>query len=154
MTSGWMLLDNLHNLSWFSGASAIQFAIEVRVIGETCLPPRVLGVNVSYNDNTTDSHYLPSADLSNKNSKIFAWKFATAFGTTVPTLRVRLYDAVSWWLIVDDTTVWSGTWEKTTDGTTWTAYNTTDKWNDTTYIRYTPVSLADNIQIRALLTIN
>jgi len=154
MTTGWILLDNLHNLSWFSGSSSIQFAIEVRVIGETCLPPRVLWVNVAYNDNTTDSHYLPSADLSNKTSKIFAWKFASAFGTTVPTLRIRLYDAISWGLIVDSTTLWAGTWEKSTDGTTWTAYNTTDKWNDTTYIRYTPVSLADNIQVRALLTIN
>jgi len=154
MTTGWILLNGLNDLSWLSWASAIQFAIEVRVIWETCTPPRVLGVNVAYNDNTTDSHYLPSADLSNKATKIFAWKFATAFGSVVPTLRVRLYDAVSGWLLVDTTTLWTGTWEKSTDGTIWGVYNTTDKANDTTFIRFTPASLADNIQVRALLTIN
>jgi hypothetical protein len=49
----------------------------------------------------------------------------------------------------------TGTWEKSTDGgSNWTSYNTTDKANETTYIRYTPLSLGDNIKVRALLTQN
>lgn len=155
MTSWWILLNNLRDLSWFAWADAIQFAIEVRVIGETCLPPRILWLWVSYNDNNTDSHYQPCADLSDKVNKRFAWRFSTAFWSSVPTLRVRLYDATTNWLLVSDTTVSpTGTWEKSIDWTTWTAYNTTDKWNETTYIRYTPASLADNVQVAYLLTLN
>ena len=78
---------------------------------------------------------------------------AVAFSSAVPTLRIRLYNAISGQLLVDDyTTGTGGTWEKTTDGTTWGSYNTTDKGNETTYIRYTPLSLYDNIKIRAVLT--
>jgi hypothetical protein len=107
-----------------------------------------------YEDYSTDSHYQPSVGKTVIADKQFAWRFSNAFNTTVPTLRVRLYDAVSGGLIVDDNTSSSiGTWEKTTDGTSWSSYNTTDKGNETTYIRYTPLSLPDNIKIRALLTL-
>lgn len=155
MTSWWTLLDWTGDLSGFAWADAIQFAFESRVIGETCVPPRILAAWVMYDDNSTDSHYQPCADLSDKTNKRFAWRFSTAFGGTVPTLRVRLYNAVTGGLLEDDNTA-APTWtfEKSTNGTTWGAYNTTDKWNDTTYIRYTPASLADNIQVYALLTQN
>ena len=56
-------------------------------------------------------------------------------------------------ILVDEyTNGTDGTWEKTTDGVSWGAYNTTDKANETTYIRYTPASLGDNIKVRAVLT--
>lgn len=153
-TTGWTLIDETNDLSGFAGASSIQFAIEFRTIGEVCLPARVLGVNISYEDNTTDSHYSLSVEKSSVSSKIFAWWFDTAFGTTVPSLTVRLYDADTGGLLLTDDTATPtlGTWEKTTDGTTWTAYNTTDRANSTTWIRYTPTSLADNIKVEAYLT--
>lgn len=153
-TTGWTLLDSTGDLSGFAGASSIQFAIEFKTIGESCLPSKILGITVSYDDNTTDSHYVFSREKSSSTSKIFAWRFKTAFGSTVPTLRVSLYDDVSGGLLLTDTTTTSasGTFEKSTDGTTWTAYNTTDKGNETTYIRYTPSSLADNIIVAAYLT--
>lgn len=75
----------------------------------------------------------------------------------MPTLRIRLYNAETDGLILDDTTTASasGTFEKSTDdGQNWGSYNTTDKGNETTYIRYTPTSLADDIKVRALLTQN
>jgi hypothetical protein len=104
-------------------------------------------------DYSTDSHYQPSIGNTDSISKRFAWRFATAFGGTVPTLRVRIYDVLSGDLLIDDyTTNSSGTWEKTTDATTWGSYNTTDKSNETTYIRYTPASLGDGIKVRAVLT--
>lgn len=153
-STGWTLVDNTQDLSGFAGASSIQFAVEFRTIGESCLPARVLGLNLSYEDNTTDSHYAFSADKSSASSKIFAWWFKTAFGGTVPTLTVRLYNAATGGLLLTDTTATSasGTFEKSTDGTTWGAYNTTDRANTTTYIRYSPTSLADNINVESYIT--
>ena len=100
-------------------------------------------------------HYLSSAELSSKITKTFAWKHSVAFGNTVPTLRIRLYNAITDGLLDDDDSVsQSGTWEKSTDGTTWGSYNSTDKGNNTTFIRFTPASIPDNVQVRALLTLN
>lgn len=154
-SGSWVAVDDSGDLTGITGASAIQFMYEFCTIGWTNLPARILSTTVTYQDNTTDSHYQPSVANSSIASKIFAWRFSTAFGGTVPTLRVRLYDAVSGGTLVDDTTVASasGTWEKSTDGgSVWVAYNTTDKANDTTYIRYSPSALGDNIRVRALLT--
>lgn len=153
-TSGWNLVDETNDISSYAGASSVQFKVQFRTIGEACLPARILGANISYEDNTTDSHYALSVEKSSVSSKIFAWLFDTAFGTTVPTLYVRLYDADTGGLLLEDDTATPtlGTFEKTTDGTTWTSYNTTDRANSTTWIRYTPSSLADNIKVECYLT--
>lgn len=153
-TSGWILVDEANDISGLSGAANIQFKIQFRTIGEWCVPSRILGINLSYEDNTTDSHYAISVAKSSLASKIFAFWFKTAFGATVPTLYIRLYDADTGGLLLTDNTASPtlGTFEKTTDGTTWTAYNTTDRANATTWIRYTPTSLADNIKVAAYLT--
>ena len=149
-TTGWTLVDETNDLSGFAGASSIQFAIEFKTISETCLPARVLGINLSYEDNTSDSHFALSVAESSLASKQFAFWFATAFGGTVPTLYVRLYNAVSGGLLdTDDSVTQAGTWEKSTDGITYSTYNSTDRANDTTYIRFTPAALADGIQVRA-----
>ena len=152
-TSGWTLIDNTNDISGLAGASSIQFAIEFRTIGESCLPARILGLNLSYEDNTTDSHYSLSVEKSSVTSKIIAWYFDNAFGGTVPTLQVNLYDANTGGLLLTDDTVAAanGVWEKTTDGTTWAAYDDTDRANDTTWVRYTPTSLADDIKVEAYL---
>lgn len=152
-TTGWTLIDSANDLSGFAGASSIQFAIEWKTIGESCLPARILGLNLSYEDNTSDSHFALSVAESSLANKQFAFWFATAFGGTVPTLYVRLYNAVTGGLLdTDDSVTKAGTWEKSTDGVTYSAYNSTDRTNDTTYIRFTPASLADGIQVRAELT--
>jgi hypothetical protein len=67
-----------------------------------------------------------------------------------------LYDATTDGLLVDDnTTSPTGTFEKSTDdGENWSSWTNTDKTNNTTYLRYTPSSLADSIKVRALLTLN
>lgn len=152
-TTGWTLIDNTQDLSAFAGASSIQFAIEFRTIGESCLPARILGLNLSYEDNTSDSHFALSVAESSLASKQFSFWFATAFGGTVPKLYIRLYNAVTGGLLdTDDSVAQAGTWEKSTDGVTYGAYNSTDRANDTTYIRFTPASLADGIQVRAEIT--
>ncbi len=156
-TGSWTQLPEDGDLSGLSPSTSIQFMFEFTTISLLCVPGRVMSLAVLYEDYSTDSHYQPSSGKTVEASKQFAWRFATAFGSTVPALRVRLYDAVAGGLVLDDTTTSSayGTWEKSTDdGGSWSAYNTTDKGNQTTYIRYTPTTLPDNTKIRALLTQN
>ena len=155
-SGAWTLLDDSGNFSDPTPTSEIQLMFEFKIIGSFCIPGRIHSVTVTYEDNTTDSHYQPSVAQSSTASKTFAWRFSTAFGSTVPTLRVRLYDAVSGAgpLVDDDSVTQDGTWEKSIDdGATWISYNDTDKANDITYVRYTPSSLADDIKVRALLTL-
>lgn len=148
--------DDTLSLDGVTPSSAIQLMFEFKVLGGYCIPGRLYSCGVIYEDLTTDSHYQPSVAHSDRTNKRFAWRFSTAFGSTVPTMRVRLYDAITGGLLVDDNTASpTGTFEKSTnDGSSWGAYNTTDKANETTYIRYTPASLGDDIKVRALLTTN
>lgn len=153
-SGSWIEVPEGGNLSPYSPSTHIQFKIQFDILGEVCAPAKIYGITVLYNDFTTDQHYQPSVKYSDYVNKRFAWWFGTAWGTTVPTLRVRLYDANNNNLLVDDNTASpSGTFEKSTDGgSTWGAYDTTDRANATTYIRYTPASLADNIKVKFILT--
>ncbi|MDQ5949449.1 MAG: hypothetical protein QG589_575, partial [Patescibacteria group bacterium] len=154
-TGEWTLVGRDGDLSGLSSSRFIQFMFEFVTIGLSSIPARIMSLTVVYDDEltVTDSHYQPSIAKSSAVNKQFAWRFANSFGTTVPTLRVRLYNAINGNLLVDDYTTGSGgVWEKSTDGSSWGAYNTTDKGNETTYIRYTPLSLGDNIKVRAVLT--
>ena len=152
-SGGWTLI-NAGDLTSFSGSDVIQFMFEFRILGQMCIPARIHGLTVVYEDDSTDSHYQPSVANSDIANKRFAWRFSTAFGSTVPALRVRLYNAATGGSLVDDNTSSpTGTFERSTnDGGAWSAWNDTDKGNETTYLRYTPASLGDNIKVRALLT--
>lgn len=156
-SGSWTLIDQTGDISSATGSSSIQFKLEFQTLGNVHgIPARILSIGVLYEDFATDSHYQPSVAQSSTTNKQFAWRFSTSFGSTVPTLRIRLFDAVTGGLLVDDVSAASsGVWEKSTDGgSNWVAYNTSDKGNETTYIRYTPASLGDNIKVRALLTQN
>jgi hypothetical protein len=140
-----------------TGTSQIQFRFEFQMLGQVYgIPARLHDFVVTYEDESTLSNYQPSVTYSDETNKRFAWRFATSFGTTVPALRVRLYDAVSGGLLVDDNTSSpTGTFQESTDdGVSWSAWTDADKTNNTTYLRYQPASLADNIKVRALLTQN
>ncbi len=156
-TSSWVLLGDDGDLSGVTAASSIQFMIEFYTVGALCAPARITSLAVTYEDGFTDSHYQLSAGLSNATAEQFVWRFCHPFGGTVPTLKVELFDADTGSSLLNDTTAAaaSGVWEKSTNGgSTWGSYNTTDKANETTYIRYTPTSLTDGIVVRALLTQN
>ncbi len=155
-TGSWTQLPEDGDLSGLSPSSSIQFMFEFTTISLLCVPGRIMSFAVLYEDYSNDSHYQPSSGKTVEASKQFAWRFATAFGSAVPTLRIRLFDAVTGGLLVDDNSVdQAGTWEKTIDGgSNWISYNDTDKANEITYIRYTPATLPDNIKIRSLLTQN
>ena len=151
-SGSWNLADESGDLN-IPATTSIQCMIEYRILGTCCIPARVYSVCLVYADDSTDSHYQPSVGNSSLTSKIFAWRFATAFGSTVPRLKVTLYDAVNGtFLTTDDSTTQGGTWAKSLDnGSTWGAYDTSDKVNTGSYIRFTPASLGDNIRVRAVL---
>lgn len=156
-SGSWSTVNANNDLSSIGAPASIQFRIDFKTISSGfCIPARILGLAVVYEDLNTDSHYQPSASFSSSSTKHFAWRFATAFGGTVPTLRIRLYDAETGGLLLDDDTATHtlGTFEKSTDlGVSWGAYDTSDKSNEDTFIRYQPTSIADNIKVRALLTL-
>lgn len=153
-SGSWNPIGNNGDISGVAGAAYIQFMAEFRVM-PTFVPARIQSVGLIYENTATDSHFYASATKSDSTNKRFAWLYATAFGSTVPALRVRLYDAVSGSLLVDDnTTSPTGTWElSTNDGSSWAAWTNGDRANSTTYVRYTPASLADNIKVRQTLTL-
>ena len=153
-SGAWISVDKAGDLSGVSGASAIQFMFEFRTLGLSMVPDKIINVSVLYEDNTTDSHYQPSVAFSDINNKRFAWRFANAWGSTVPTLAINLYDAVSGGTYVSDNTATpTGLWQKSIDnGITWGAYDTNDYANTGSYIRYTPASLGDNLKIKAVLS--
>jgi hypothetical protein len=155
-SGSWIAVGSTGDISAITVSNSIQFMFEFDVISiGAAIPARILGITVTYDDLTTDFHYLPSADLSNKTTKTFAWKHSVAFGGVVPTLRIRLFNAVTDFLLDDDDSVTqSGTWEKSTDGTTWSAFDTVDKANETTFVRFTPASIPDNLQVKAVLMLN
>lgn len=154
-SGSWTVLPASGDMSLVNAATSCQLKLEFKIMGQSCVPAQVMALGVIYEDLSTDSHYQPSVGNSSLASKRFAWRFATAFGGTVPRLKIRLYDAVSGNLLVtDDTTTLAGTWEKSTDGgSNWVSWTSADKGNETTYLRFTPASLGDNIRVRALLTL-
>jgi hypothetical protein len=154
-TGSWKLISDTGDLSELQGVSKIQFMLEFRIIGPFCIPAKIYSLTCVYEDASTDSHYQPSVLFSKTNIARFAWRFATAFGGTVPTLTIRIYDALTNNLLLIDTTTSQskGLFEKSVnDGSSWSSYNTTDKGNELTYIRYTPTTFGTGIKAKAILS--
>lgn len=152
-TGPWTLIDDSGDLSGVTGTE-IQFAFIFKILGAFCIPSRICGFTVVYEDTTTDSHYQPSVNQSSIFNRIFAWRQSIAWNSNIPNLRIQLFNAVSGSLISDDDVTSStfGTWEYSSDGgSNWNA------WDDTqdqvgNYIRYTATSLPNGVRVRALLT--
>ena len=156
-SSNWTLLDYSGDMSQvFAPTGQIQAMLEFRIMNPTCIPGRVTRVAFEGTGSISDSHFQFSQNLTNLASKQFAFRYSTAFGTTVPTLYIRIYDAVTNALLVTDNSASpTGTWEKTIDGgSNWTAFNTTDRANEITYFRYTPYSIADNVNVMPVVLLS
>lgn len=155
-SGAWTAVDMSGDID-VAGVAEIQLCAEFRTIGLTAQPARLYGVSVIYEDASTLANYQFAASKSSAAAKQFAWRHAVAFGAAVPALKVRLYDVTDAenpiLLVTDTTSAPTGTWERSTDGAAWGAFATTDKGNDTTYIRYTPASIADNVLVEARLTL-
>lgn len=155
-SGGWTLLPANGDMSGVSGTSEIQFMSEYRM-DNALIPGRVHAIGVAYDDTlqAPSAYWQESVGQSNVANAQFAWRFKTAYGTTVPTLRIRLYNGVTGALLDDDnSTTQAGTWEKSTNGgSSYGAWNTTDKANETTYLRWTPAAVS-SVNVRPLLTEN
>jgi hypothetical protein len=132
----------------------IQFKIAFDILGEICVPTRIYSIACLYEDGSQDSHYQPSLTYSSAANRRFAWKQVSSWGGTIPDLQVRLYNASTNFLVLDDTVGLSGSgdWEySSNNGSTWAGWSA---GADTVgnYIRYTADSLPNNITVRALLT--
>lgn len=152
-TGGWTQLNEYGDLSSIS-ATAIQFMFIFKILGTTCIPARIMGLTMTYEDNTTDSHYEPSVGNSSVTNRIFAYRQGTSWGSNIPDLRIRLYNAVTGVLVLDDSVLASayGAFEYSTDGgSNWLAWNASAD-SVSNYIRYTATSLPNGVRIRALLT--
>ena len=149
----WNLIPTAGDMTGISPGSHIQFKFKLDTLGETSVPAKIFSVCCVYEDNSQDNHYQPSLTYSSAANNRFAWKQVTSWGGTIPNLQLRLYNAANEFLVLDDnvTSSASGTWEYSTDGTSWSAWSSSA---DTVgnYIRYTATTLPNNITVRALLT--
>jgi hypothetical protein len=157
-SGSWTLCDDAGDLTAAAPSTHIQLTAEFRTIGLTCIPARILQVGVVVEELATDAHFEFSHEKTVPASRQFAFRYVQAFGSTVPALKIRLYDVTdpeAPSLLVTDTTSTptSGTWERTSDGTTWSAWTNTDKGTDTTYLRYNLTSLAGNPIIDCVLSL-
>ena len=153
-SGSWTLLDDSGTLTSIAPSSEIQFKFEFRTIGESCIPARIMGLSLVYEDDTTDSHYQPSVANSSITANTFAYRQATLWSGTIPDLRIRLYNAVTNVPIIDDTVTASafGTWQYSiTNGASWIAWNSSADVVGN-YIRYVATSLPGSVRVRALLT--
>lgn len=152
-SGSWILLGDDGDLSGISGTS-IQFAISFNILGTSCIPARIMGLGLTYEDLSTDGRYQPSVANSSISSNIFSYRQSILWNSNIPNMRIRLYNAVTNSLILDDNITSSsyGTWEYSSDnGSSWNV------WLDTSdvvgnYIRYTASSLPGGVRIKALLT--
>jgi hypothetical protein len=151
-TGSWNQLNDASELSSVSG-NFIQFAFTFRILGNTCIPARLVNFSLLYEDLSTDSHYIPSVNLSSVINRVFAYRQTSSFSGNIPQLRIRLYNADNNGIVIDDNTTSQafGTFQYSIDGINW---NTWDNTQNTVgnYIRYTAASTPGGIKIRALLT--
>lgn len=152
-SGSWNELPVFGDLSGVS-ATEIQFMFIFKILGTTCIPARIFGLSLSYEDNNTDSHYEPSVGNSSVPNRAFAYRQDTLWGSAIPNMRMRLYNAVTGALVIDDNQLSSGfgVFEYSIDGgTNWLAWNSSADLVEN-YIRYTATSLPAGTRIKAVLT--
>ena len=141
------------DLSGATPGDYIQFMLYIDVLGELCIPRKVFSICLVYEDSSQDSHYEPSLALSSAQNRIFAWRQIISWNTTIPNLRLQLFNISNGFSVLDDdiTSSANGIWQYSTDGVVWMDWdNTQDTIGN--YIRYTADTLPNNITVRALLT--
>ena len=161
----WMLLDYSGNMSGFAVGSQVQARLEFRTCNLTAIPSRVTRVAFEGTGSASISNFQFSISQTSLSTKKFAFRQAVALGAST-TLWIRLYDAVANTLLVTDNTASpTGTWEYSTNsGSSYTTFSSPgagaqwniswDYTNTTTYLRYTPVSLADSINVMPVISLS
>ena len=155
-TGSWTEFTNVQNLNddiiceGVLNSVEIQFRFSYRIAGNTCLPNRVYGFTLVYEDDRTDSHYSPSVSNSNLTNRTFAWRQESLWNSNIPNLKIRLYNATNNNIVFYDTITnsASGTWEYSTDnGVTWLPWNSSADIVGN-YIRYVADFIPSGIKLR------
>lgn len=141
------------DLTAITPSTYIQFMVYIDVLGEFCVPRKVYSICCVYEDGSQDSHYEPSLTYSSAQNRQFAWRQITSWGSSIPNLRLQLFNVANGFSVLDDdiTTSASGTWEYSTNAVSWLAWNSAQDVIGN-YIRYTATTLPNNITVRALIT--
>jgi hypothetical protein len=153
-SGSWTLIEADGDLSGFGIGSEIQFKFEFRIMGIFTAASQIANLVVVYENDSQDSHYQPTLSLSSTSDRTFAWKQVSLFSGSIPDLRVRMYNADLDTLILNDTvnTGVSGSWQYSVNsGSSWNSWDAT-KNSVGNYIRYTAISIPNNITVRVLLT--
>jgi hypothetical protein len=155
-TGSWTEFTNVQNLNddiiceGVITSIEIQFRFSYKIAGNTCLPNRVYGFTLAYEDDRTDSHYSPSVSNSNLTNRTFAWRQESLWNSNIPNLKIRLYNATNNNIVFYDTVTnsVSGTWEYSTDnGVTWLPWSSSaDSVGN--YIRYVADFIPSGIKLR------
>jgi hypothetical protein len=151
-TGAWAPIDDKGDLSGLNPGDYIQVRIGFCTMGLTGLPGLVYNLSIIYEDNTQDSHYLPSIEHSSANDRIFAWKQIVPWGSGIPNLKIRILKSGSNAPILIDSTSKSefGTWQYSANGTSWNTWsNSAD--NVGNYIRYAANSLPNYVGVQVEL---
>ena len=149
-TGEWTLVNDNGDISGLSTAGSIQVKISFKTLGPTCIPSRVYAISILYEDNSTDSHYIPSVDLSSSTGRTFTWRQTSLWNMTIPNMKIQLSDVSddSIYLVDSTASSTSGVWEYSTDGETWHDWSSSaDAVGN--FIRYTADSLPDGVNIKA-----
>jgi hypothetical protein len=150
----WSLMDDNFNLSFLSPTSEIQFKIEFKLLGIIGVPPILHSLCLTYEDDTTDSHYEPSISKSNIGNRIFAWRQSSFWPSDIPPLKIQIQNITTNTNILEDNTnsQSSGIWEYSDDnGVSWNSWDSTAN-NIGNYIRYTANSLPSSVKTRVSIT--
>jgi hypothetical protein len=89
-SGSWVLIDQSGNISGVGAANAIQFMIEFRTVGVSCIPARIFSVSVLYED----SDSIPSTlewnyTDSNNGTGTVGFSQITAFPSSVPVFTIE-----------------------------------------------------------------
>ena len=153
-SGSWTLLDASGDISGIGASTHIQVKIAFKIAGLTCIPNKINSIQVIYENDSQDSHYQPSLTFSSTANRQFAWKQVVAWGSAIPTMRIRLFDADLGTTLLDDNSFSGsyGVWQySSTSGSSWDAWSSNaDSVGN--YVRYTANSLSNNVTVRVLLT--
>lgn len=101
-SGSWTLLDASGDISGIGASTHIQVKIAFKIAGLTCIPNKINSIQVIYENDSQDSHYQPSLTFSSTANRQFAWKQVVAWGSAIPTMRIRLFDADLGTTLLDD----------------------------------------------------
>lgn len=93
-SGAWTLLGPTRSLSGVSGSSSIQFMFEFKLLGVTCIPARLFGLTVIYeNSDTILSQFEWSLSDSSLVDGTIGFKQVALFGSSLPELTISYYNS-------------------------------------------------------------